>query len=147
MLYQASFYNKANYLPAVLRSVVLVFDIASSRFDLLLSPLCFKPFDVLFDNQNKQAMSVLKISTLGELLELFESMGEAPTSIQKEFMNLVAGLPYGCNCNRTQRKGQAIRGYHVVSGSFTETQKQKLKQVKNVEKIEIYFNGELINEF
>ncbi len=147
MLYQASLCNKTSYLPAMLRGVVLIFDIASPRTGLLLPPLRFKPFDVSFDNQNRQAMSILKISTLGELLELFESMGEAPTSIQKEFMNLVAGLPYGCNCNRTQRKGQAIRGYHVVGGSFTETQKQKLKQVKNVEKIEIYFNGELINEF
>ena len=49
-------------------------------------------------------MNELSISTLGELLELLQQMGEAPTQIQKEFMNLVAGLPYGCSCNRAQRK-------------------------------------------
>ena len=92
-------------------------------------------------------MNELSISTLGELLELLQQMGEAPTDVQKQFMNLVAGLPYGCNCNRTQRKQEAIRGYHYISTSFTETQKAKLKQVKNVNTIKFYFNGELIHEF
>ena len=92
-------------------------------------------------------MNELYISTLGELLELLQQTGEAPIQIQKEFMNLVAGLPYGCSCNRGQRKKEAIRGYHYIPTSFTDTQKAKIKQVRNVEKVKFYFNGELIHEF
>ena len=92
-------------------------------------------------------MNELSISTLGELLELLHQMGEAPTQPQKEFMNLVSGLPYGCHCNRTQRKQHAIRGYHHIPTTFTDTQKAKIKQVRNVGKIKFYFNGELIHEF
>ena len=92
-------------------------------------------------------MNELSISTLGELLELLQQTGEAPSQIQKEFMNLVSGLPYGCNCNRTQRKQEAIRGYHYIPTSFSETQKAKLKQTRNVQKIKFYFNGELIHAF
>ena len=92
-------------------------------------------------------METLQISTLNEMIALIESLNQEPDAMMRTFIDTVRGLPYGCSCNRGTRKNQAIRGYHLVAQNLNEQQKLKIKQVNNVKKVSIFFNGDLINEF
>ena len=92
-------------------------------------------------------MEELQISTLSEMVTIIERLNQEPDAMMRAFMDVVRGLPYGCSCNRGSRKNQAIRAYHSVAQNFNDQQKLKIKQTNNVNKVSIFFNGELINEF
>jgi hypothetical protein len=91
--------------------------------------------------------NILYVSNLAEMIAVINGLGKEPDHIRRAFISLVHGLPSGCPCNRAQRKDQAVRGYSLIATSFDENEQLKIKQVNEVEKIIISFNGETLNEF
>ena len=91
--------------------------------------------------------NILHVSNLAEMISVINNLGKEPDHIRRSFISLVHGLPSGCPCNRAQRKDQAVRGYCLIATSFDENEQLKVKQVNEVEKVIISFNGETLNEF
>ena len=81
------------------------------------------------------------------MISAINDLGVEPDHMRRSFISLVNGLPSGCACNRAQRKDQAIRGYCLLASSFDENEQTKIKQINEVEKVIISFNGEILNEF
>jgi|CoawatStandDraft_6_1074263.scaffolds.fasta_scaffold00186_21 hypothetical protein len=91
--------------------------------------------------------NTLYVSNLAEMISVINSLGKEPDHVRRAFVSLVHGLPSGCPCNRAQRKDQAVRGYCLIATSFDEDEQLKIKQVSEVEKVIVSFNGEVLNEF